>query len=102
MNVSIATFKAMTINEIDDYFSIKSCKTYTCVNTNKKYSPHAIATTTHLLFFAGLRQTEQETILLTLAHMEGTPIPMILQTFYETQKTDFKYFAECVSSMIEF
>lgn len=95
MNLSMSTFKSMSVSEIDSYFSISSCKTYTCVNTEKEYSPYEIAEMTRLLFCEQLPQAEQEIILLTLAHMEGSPIPMILKTFYELQKTAFKYFAEC-------
>lgn len=95
MNVSMSTFNAMTINEIDTYFSIASCTTYTCMNTAKEYSAFEIAEMTHLLFCGQLPQSEQEIILVTLAHIEGSPIPGILKTFYEAQETDFKYFAEC-------
>ena len=88
-------FNSMTVDEIGDYFSINICRTYTCVNSSKKYSPYEVSEMTHHLFSKALHQAEQETILLTLAHIKGSPIPMILKMFYELQKNDFKYFVEC-------
>ncbi len=95
MNTSLTSLNKMSIDQLDHFFSLSTAPHYRDIDSQKTYSSFEIAEMTHLLFCAQLPQIELETILITLAHIEGTPIPMILKTFYKMQKTNFKYFAEC-------
>ncbi len=95
MQTSPPNLKSMDISQLDHFFSISSCPLYTCVNTQKQYSPFEIAEMTHFLFSDTLSEKDLETILITLAHIEGKTIPSILKTFCDLQATSFKYFAEC-------